>query len=154
MKTWTQNCRDYVCQLINRCFKSILNNLLNFQISAVLHCVGVCGVQSLPIDFNLLTSLVPLIMTLLGLDSLPYFVNRYTSLLSISFEGVAVWDIIAELVQVCTTPCPPNPFAVDFDYFDALPLAQRALSSAAMVSFLQQVTGSGPHRYDRRGRRN
>ena len=66
-------------------------------------------------------------------------------------EGIAVWDIIAELVQVCTIPCPPNPFAVDFDYFEALPLPERALSSGAMVNFLQQLQATGPHRYDRRG---
>ena len=74
----------------------------------------------------------------------------YTSF-SLSLEGIAVWDIIAEVVQVCTVPCPPNPFAVDFDYFDALPLSERALSSGAMVNFLRQLQASGPHRYDRRG---
>ena len=31
---------------------------------------------------------------------------------------VKLWDIVAELVEVCTVPSPVNPFSVDFDYFD------------------------------------
>ena len=57
----------------------------------------------------------------------------------------------AELVHICTSPSPPNPFAVDFDYFEALHLPERALASGAMVAFLQKVLESGPHPYDRRG---
>jgi len=64
-----------------------------------------------------------------------------------------VWDVLSELVQVCATPCPPNPFTVDMDYFESLRFPERALASAAMTAFLQRLLASGPHPYDRRGRK-
>ncbi|CAI8051196.1 hypothetical protein GBAR_LOCUS28040 [Geodia barretti] len=65
-------------------------------------------------------------------------------------KEVKVWDVLTELVEVCAAPCPPNPFAVDLDYFQSLPLQERALASAAMISFLQRVIASGHHSYNRR----
>eukprot|EP00731_Ephydatia_muelleri_P036017 Em0192g7a len=65
-------------------------------------------------------------------------------------KDVKVWHVLAELVHICCTPSPPNPFAVDFDYFDSLHLSERALASGAMVRFLQQVLANGPHSYDRK----
>lgn len=62
-----------------------------------------------------------------------------------------VWDVLAELIQICTSPSPPNPFAVDFDYFDALHLPERALASGAMATFLQRIVASGPHSYNKKG---
>ena len=62
-----------------------------------------------------------------------------------------VWDVIAELVHICTSPSPKNPFAVDLDYFEALPVTERVLASAAMISLLRSILASGTHRYDRRG---
>ena len=50
-----------------------------------------------------------------------------------------LWDIIAELVKLCTYPAPLNPFAVDYSYFDELPLNERVLATGAMVNFLQKV---------------
>lgn len=32
-------------------------------------------------------------------------------------KDVKVWDMIAELVDVCTIPAPKNPFAIDLAYF-------------------------------------
>jgi hypothetical protein len=54
-------------------------------------------------------------------------------------SDVKVWDIIAELVKLCTYPPPNNPFAVDFEYFDNLPIEERLLATAAMVNFLQKM---------------
>lgn len=65
---------------------------------------------------------------------------------------VKVWDIVAELVHVCTDPCPPNPFEVDLDYFAALPITERYLASGAMVDFLRKLLASGKHAFDRRGK--
>ncbi len=65
---------------------------------------------------------------------------------------IQVWDVVAELVKICTAPCPPNPFAVDLDYFASLPASERVLASAAMVSLLQLILSTGPHSYDRRGK--
>lgn len=64
---------------------------------------------------------------------------------------IKVWDVISELVLICSCPSPPNPFAVDLDYFDALPVKERVLASAAMLNILLSILDSGTHRYDRRG---
>ncbi|WAR27876.1 hypothetical protein MAR_013580, partial [Mya arenaria] len=45
---------------------------------------------------------------------------------------VFVWDIIAELVKLCTYPAPRNPFEIDFNYFNLLPLQEKVLASASM----------------------
>ena len=74
--------------------------------------------------------------------------NHYFFLL---FLDIPPWEIIAELVTICTTPSPPNPFAVDFDYFASLPLPEKFLASGAMVSFLKKVLVSINHSYDKRG---
>lgn len=62
-----------------------------------------------------------------------------------------LWEVIAELVLVCTSPSPANPFAVDMDFFDSLPATERMLATAAMLSVLQCVLNSGPHLYNKRG---
>ena len=67
-------------------------------------------------------------------------------------SDVKVWDIVAELVHICTEPCPPNPFDVDLDYFAALPTAERFLASGAMVGFLRQLLAGSRHAFDRRGK--
>ena len=64
---------------------------------------------------------------------------------------MALWDIIAELVEVCTIPCPPNPFAVDMQLFrDNMLVPERVVASGAMIHFLQRVLDAGVHAYDRR----
>ncbi|XP_066266640.1 uncharacterized protein [Branchiostoma lanceolatum] len=54
-------------------------------------------------------------------------------------EEVHLWDILVELVHLCTVPAPRNPFAVDLVYFQQLPLADQVTSTGAMVWLLQQV---------------
>ena len=77
------------------------------------------------------------------------FVRTYDCLHA---DAVKVWDIIAELVEICCSPAPPNPFALDFDYLDCLHSAEKALATAAISHVLQKVLASGrPHAYDRRG---
>ena len=61
---------------------------------------------------------------------------------------IRVWDVIAELVAICTIPAPKDPFAVDFSYFDTLPLAESVLATGAMVNFLQKVLETGDHLYN------
>lgn len=62
-----------------------------------------------------------------------------------------LWDIIAEVVKLCMHPSPLNPFAVDFKYFEGLPLVQRVIATGAMAHFLQKVVASGDHAYNARG---
>ena len=65
---------------------------------------------------------------------------------------VKVWDIVAELVRVCTIPAPPNPFAIDFDYYESLPVPEKLLSSGAMVNFLRRLLQGEQHSYTKRGK--
>lgn len=74
-----------------------------------------------------------------------------TVLVTTLVVDVQVWDVVAELVKICTAPCPPNPFSVDLDYFASLPASERVLASAAMVNLLQLILSTGSHSYDRRG---
>ncbi|XP_065887840.1 uncharacterized protein [Dysidea avara] len=67
-------------------------------------------------------------------------------------EDVKVWDIVAELVRVCTIPAPPNPFAIDFDYYESLPVPEKLLSSGAMVNFLRRLLQGEQHSYTKRVR--
>lgn len=55
------------------------------------------------------------------------------------FADVHVWSIVAELVRLCMHPPPFNPFAVDFSFFENLPLPNCILASAAMINVLQKV---------------
>uniref|UniRef100_UPI00398F5D16 uncharacterized protein isoform X1 n=2 Tax=Pristiophorus japonicus TaxID=55135 RepID=UPI00398F5D16 len=54
-------------------------------------------------------------------------------------SDVLIWEIVAELVKVCTWPPPPNPFTLDMRYFKSLPLIERFLASGAMANFLQRI---------------
>eukprot|EP00118_Oscarella_pearsei_P008692 m.46116 g.46116 ORF g.46116 m.46116 type:complete len:261 (+) comp33667_c0_seq11:52-834(+) len=63
-------------------------------------------------------------------------------------KDTKIWDIIPELVGICTMPAPKNPFSVDIDYFESLTLAESVLASGAMINFLQIVLAHGEHSYD------
>lgn len=54
-------------------------------------------------------------------------------------QDVHIWDIIAELIKLCTYPSPVNPFELDFDYFPTLSLQDQVISTGAMVNCLQQI---------------
>ncbi|XP_065840493.1 uncharacterized protein [Oscarella lobularis] len=65
-----------------------------------------------------------------------------------SEEDIKIWDIVAELVSICTMPAPKNPFAVDIEYFQSLPLAESVLATGAMANFLRTVLAHKEHFYD------
>ncbi|KAM3850509.1 epididymis-specific alpha-mannosidase [Diretmus argenteus] len=52
-------------------------------------------------------------------------------------EGVRVWDVVSELVCLCTVPSPSNPFALDMRYVKRLPLPERFLVTGALLHFLE-----------------
>ncbi|KAL4220517.1 hypothetical protein ACF0H5_020916 [Mactra antiquata] len=52
---------------------------------------------------------------------------------------IHVWDLVAELVKLCTYPAPRNPFEIDFEYFSMLPLSEKVLATAAMVNIIQKI---------------
>lgn len=72
-------------------------------------------------------------------------------LFSCAFSDTKLWDIIAEVVKLNMCPSPLNPFAIDFKYFEGLPLVHRVIASGAMAHFLQKVVTSGDHAYNARG---
>ncbi len=82
-------------------------------------------------------------------------------------QDVKLWDIIAELVEICTIPTPLNPFSVDLAYFErcvcmcamcscvfigsqppSLPPMEAIAASGAMIHMLQRVLDHSRHRYD------
>ncbi|XP_034471452.1 uncharacterized protein si:dkey-19b23.7 isoform X1 [Hippoglossus hippoglossus] len=50
---------------------------------------------------------------------------------------IRVWDIVSELVCLCTVPSPSNPFALDMRYIKSLPLPDRFLVTGALLNFLE-----------------
>ncbi|RVE60489.1 hypothetical protein OJAV_G00181370 [Oryzias javanicus] len=52
-------------------------------------------------------------------------------------RGIRVWDVVSELVCLCTVPSPSNPFALDMRYVKSLPLPDRFFVTGALMSFLE-----------------
>ncbi|XP_076015611.1 uncharacterized protein LOC143007972 [Genypterus blacodes] len=52
-------------------------------------------------------------------------------------RGTRVWDVVSELVSLCTVPSPANPFALDMRYIKSLPLPERFLVTGALLNFLE-----------------
>ncbi|KAI9470520.1 MAG: hypothetical protein EXX96DRAFT_622731 [Benjaminiella poitrasii] len=52
-------------------------------------------------------------------------------------QNVSLWEIVAELVLITTNP--KNPFEIDFDYIDSLPVEETVLLTSALLSFLETV---------------
>lgn len=52
-------------------------------------------------------------------------------------SGVRVWDVVSELVCLCTIPSPSNPFALDTRYLKNLPLPDRFFVTGALLNFLE-----------------
>lgn len=58
-------------------------------------------------------------------------------------RGIRVWDVVSELVSLCTVPSPSNPFALDTRYIKNLPLPDRFLVTGALLSFLDMYVVYG-----------
>ncbi|XP_040038883.1 uncharacterized protein LOC120822951 isoform X2 [Gasterosteus aculeatus] len=58
-------------------------------------------------------------------------------------RGIRAWDVISELVCLCTVPSPTNPFALDARYIQGLPLHERFLVTGALLSFLEMYVVHG-----------
>uniref|UniRef100_A0A3P9IXJ8 Si:dkey-19b23.7 n=1 Tax=Oryzias latipes TaxID=8090 RepID=A0A3P9IXJ8_ORYLA len=58
-------------------------------------------------------------------------------------RGVRVWDVVSELVCLCTVPSPSNPFALDMRYVKSLPAPERFLVTGALMSFLEMYVVYG-----------
>ncbi|XP_018559887.1 uncharacterized protein si:dkey-19b23.7 [Lates calcarifer] len=56
-------------------------------------------------------------------------------------RGIRVWDIVSELVCLCTVPSPSNPFALDMRYINSLPLPDQFLVTGALLNFPGNICG-------------
>ncbi|XP_035267192.1 uncharacterized protein si:dkey-19b23.7 isoform X2 [Anguilla rostrata] len=54
-------------------------------------------------------------------------------------QGTRVWDVVSELVGLCTIPPPANPFSLDMRYLQTLPLSERFLVSGALINFMDML---------------
>lgn len=64
-------------------------------------------------------------------------------LLCLSLTGTRVWDVVNELVGLCTMPPPDNPFSLDMCYLHTLPLPERFLATGALLNFLEMIVVQG-----------
>ncbi|KAB5579312.1 hypothetical protein PHYPO_G00193640 [Pangasianodon hypophthalmus] len=58
-------------------------------------------------------------------------------------QGTRVWDVVNELVGLCTMPPPDNPFSLDMRYLQTLPLPERFLATGALLNFLEMIVVQG-----------
>uniref|UniRef100_A0A3Q3IPG2 DUF7886 domain-containing protein n=1 Tax=Monopterus albus TaxID=43700 RepID=A0A3Q3IPG2_MONAL len=58
-------------------------------------------------------------------------------------DWIRVWDVISELVCLCTVPSPSNPFALDMRYIKSLPLPDRFLVTGGLLNFLEMYVVYG-----------
>lgn len=81
-----------------------------------------------------------------GTDTLvkdtPMKLKSITNWVSTS-EGTHVWDIVNELVGLCTMPPPDNPFSLDMRYLQTLSLPERFLVTGALLNFLEMIVVQG-----------
>ncbi|KAK6466491.1 hypothetical protein HHUSO_G36184 [Huso huso] len=68
---------------------------------------------------------------------------KLKSLADWSTQGTQVWEVVSELVTLCTSPPPLNPFSLDMRFIQSLPQAQRLLASGALVNFLERIVVNG-----------
>ncbi len=57
--------------------------------------------------------------------------------------GTHVWDVVSELVGLCTMPPPDNPFSLDMRYLQTLSLPERFLVTGALLNFLEMIVVQG-----------
>ncbi|XP_052458438.1 uncharacterized protein LOC128017207 [Carassius gibelio] len=58
-------------------------------------------------------------------------------------QGTHVWDIVSEMVGLCTMPPPDNPFSLDMSYLQTLSLPERFLVTGALLNFLEMIVVQG-----------
>ncbi|OAD01006.1 hypothetical protein MUCCIDRAFT_112432 [Mucor lusitanicus CBS 277.49] len=52
-------------------------------------------------------------------------------------SNVSLWEMVAEIVTMTSNP--KNPFQLDFDYIDKLPIEESVLLTGSLLAFLESV---------------
>ncbi|CAJ0765906.1 23191_t:CDS:2, partial [Entrophospora sp. SA101] len=55
------------------------------------------------------------------------------------YKYIKLWDIIEEVITLSLNIAPENPFEINHSYYDTLPVEECAVSTGAMIDFLQKV---------------
>ncbi|XP_046905182.1 uncharacterized protein si:dkey-19b23.7 [Hypomesus transpacificus] len=58
-------------------------------------------------------------------------------------QEIRIWDVVSELVCLCTVPSPSNPLALDMRYLKSLPLTEGFLVTGALLNFLEMYAVHG-----------
>ncbi|ORX57518.1 hypothetical protein DM01DRAFT_329223 [Hesseltinella vesiculosa] len=64
---------------------------------------------------------------------------RLTSTMDWRINDVALWEMIWELISLVSWPSSQNPFAIDFDYLDRLPLPKMLFLTGGLIGYLQSL---------------
>ncbi|KAJ3317674.1 hypothetical protein HDU76_001093 [Blyttiomyces sp. JEL0837] len=54
-------------------------------------------------------------------------------------QDIRIIDIVSEVISLVLQPPPGNPFAVDHDFFDTLPVQESVLATGALIQFLKGI---------------
>lgn len=63
----------------------------------------------------------------------------FSQLIFFFFIDVALWEMIWELISRVTWPSPQNPFEINFEYLDQIPLPQALFLTGGLLEFLQTL---------------
>ncbi|KAI9306986.1 hypothetical protein BJ944DRAFT_262659 [Cunninghamella echinulata] len=80
-------------------------------------------------------------------DTIRYMINsvetdvplRLESTILWATKNVALWEMIWELISRVTWPSPQNPFEINFEYLDQIPLPQALFLTGGLLEFLQTL---------------
>lgn len=53
------------------------------------------------------------------------------------FVDVSLWEIVTEILSMTLNPT--NPFEIDFEFIDKLPLEEKVLLTGSLLAFLENV---------------
>lgn len=66
-----------------------------------------------------------------------YHLPTQALILNYLLLDVSLWEIVTEILYMTTNP--DNPFALDFNYIDQLPLEESVLLSGSLLTFLESI---------------
>jgi hypothetical protein len=55
----------------------------------------------------------------------------------LEYIDISLWEIVAEILSMTINPS--NPFEIDFDFIDKVPLEEGVLLTGSLLSFLENI---------------